>query len=136
MEHFIRIAFWIFTLSGSLQAKSLSVMSDFRISLMRDYVECPNSTFYTPENVLDKCITTAVDCVMKELHGTANEECTDREGYINQALDAIDKIRKGGKMDKDHGLTDTDCACEKWRQTSFSEFLNKTNDLLEKINSN
>uniref|UniRef100_A0A3Q1EHY4 Interleukin n=1 Tax=Acanthochromis polyacanthus TaxID=80966 RepID=A0A3Q1EHY4_9TELE len=136
MEHFIRTVFWIFTLSGFLQAAPRPAKSDFRINLMRESVKClPDSKFYTPENVLDKCITTAVDCVMKELNGTAKVECDGPKDYINLALSAFSLLRKE-RQDKGYGLTNsTDCVCEKWRQTNFSEFLNKTSDLIDKINS-
>uniref|UniRef100_A0A3Q1EEI0 Interleukin n=1 Tax=Acanthochromis polyacanthus TaxID=80966 RepID=A0A3Q1EEI0_9TELE len=133
MEHFIRTVFWIFTLSGFLQAAPRPAKSDFRINLMRESVKCVSHFKF---NIFhDKCITTAVDCVMKELNGTAKVECDGPKDYINLALSAFSLLRKE-RQDKGYGLTNsTDCVCEKWRQTNFSEFLNKTSDLIDKINS-
>uniref|UniRef100_A0A3B5A458 Interleukin n=1 Tax=Stegastes partitus TaxID=144197 RepID=A0A3B5A458_9TELE len=114
MEHFIRIAFWIFTLSGSLQAGPLfkRATSDWNIDFMRANVTCVSDFKF---NIfIPKCITTALDCVMQELLGKARVECDDPENRIGQALEtystlSVTRIRNG------HGLTDSpDCVCEKW----------------------
>ncbi|XP_078117441.1 uncharacterized protein LOC144524810 [Sander vitreus] len=130
MEHFIRIAVWI-TLFGCLQTKSPPI-SDFGYSFMWKHVKCPsNSTFYAPENVQKQCITTALDCVMRELNGTVKDECKDPMEYIDQALDFLDCLIKE-RSGKGHALTNSEgCKCERWSETPFSEFLNKTISLLQ-----
>ncbi|XP_074505177.1 uncharacterized protein il2 [Sebastes fasciatus] len=134
MEHFFRIAFWI-TLSGCLQIKSLPI-SDFGKKLMETHVECPpDATFYAPTNVKRECITTALDCVMRELHGRAKEECEGIHQYINMAVGTLDHVIEK-RSAKGHALNNsTECACERWIQIPFRDFLDKASSLLELANA-
>ncbi|KAA8588604.1 hypothetical protein FQN60_009949, partial [Etheostoma spectabile] len=40
----------------------------------------------------DQCITTALDCVRKELNGTVRDECEDPKERINDALAFLDGL--------------------------------------------
>uniref|UniRef100_A0A8C2ZEW0 Interleukin n=1 Tax=Cyclopterus lumpus TaxID=8103 RepID=A0A8C2ZEW0_CYCLU len=172
MGYFIRIAFWI-TLSGCLLTNSFPI-SDFGAYYLRKHVECPSeSTFYAPRNVEKRCITTALDCVRRELSGTVREECEDPREYVDDAVEYLDlqiEERSGkGHVSNLHththththtglpnlmlkkkkkryseltgppppqALTDSrECACERWPETSFSEFVGDVLSLLELENS-
>uniref|UniRef100_A0A8C3G0T1 Interleukin n=1 Tax=Cyclopterus lumpus TaxID=8103 RepID=A0A8C3G0T1_CYCLU len=130
MGYFIRIAFWI-TLSGCLLTNSFPI-SDFGAYYLRKHVECPSeSTFYAPRNVEKRCITTALDCVRRELSGTVREECEDPREYVDDAVEYLD-LQIEERSGKGHALTDSrECACERWPETSFSEFVGDVLSLLE-----
>lgn len=40
--------------------------------------------------IQEPCITTALDCVRRELDGTVREECNHTEASLNQAVDFLD----------------------------------------------
>ncbi|XP_078145157.1 uncharacterized protein LOC144542419 [Centroberyx gerrardi] len=159
MEHLFRIAFWIFTLSGCLQAKSISI-NDLNIRLIEAEVKCePDSEFYSPTDVKhaatttncfsqsserrinislslslslsqESCITDGLDCFIKELD-TAGQECEDKQGRIEQAVDFLYE-RIDERSQKGFGLTNsTDCACERSSKLPFGDFLKKMKSLVE-----
>uniref|UniRef100_A0AAQ6IU03 Interleukin n=1 Tax=Anabas testudineus TaxID=64144 RepID=A0AAQ6IU03_ANATE len=82
----------------------------------------------TPDNVKEECFTTALECLKKELNGTVKAECNDDNDYIGQGVKPMDESIK-------FALNSSECSCERWSETSFSEFLNKTEDLCEHIYS-
>ncbi|XP_042275102.1 interleukin-15-like [Thunnus maccoyii] len=133
MEHFIRIAFWTVALFGCLQAKPV-VPSDWNFDSLRNEVNClSDSTFYTPKNVKEKCFTTALDCAMRELDGTARIECDDPHGHINDMVETM--ITEIEKRNKTFPLTNSsECACEGLPETSFQDFLKETKSLFQQIN--
>uniref|UniRef100_A0A8C9XSX9 Interleukin n=1 Tax=Sander lucioperca TaxID=283035 RepID=A0A8C9XSX9_SANLU len=134
MEHFIRIAVWItlLTLSGCLQTKSLPI-SDFGYSFMWNHVKCVSNfkpNIFPCSFCEKQCITTALECVMRELNGTVKDECEDPKEYIDSGLEFLDRLIKE-RSGKSHALPNSEgCECERWSETPFSEFLNKTLFLL------
>ncbi|XP_078025786.1 uncharacterized protein il2 [Epinephelus lanceolatus] len=139
MEHFIRIAFWIVSLSGCLQTESQPIpdaRSDFHIDSMLKNVNCSSgSTFYTPTNVQRECFTKALECVKKELYGTAKAECEDPYNYISAALEQLHELTEELGKKGNAPTSSTKCDCELWSETPFSEFLNKTENLLQAVNT-
>uniref|UniRef100_A0AAQ6IMH8 SWIM-type domain-containing protein n=1 Tax=Anabas testudineus TaxID=64144 RepID=A0AAQ6IMH8_ANATE len=95
----------------------------------------------TPDNVKEECFTTALECLKKELNGTVKAECNDDNDYIGQGVKVLQIMIKK-TQEKNHvsisphyALNSSECSCERWSETSFSEFLNKTEDLCEHIYS-
>nr|ARD05071.1 interleukin 2 [Larimichthys crocea] len=133
MEHFIRIAFWIVTLSGCLL--SLPIPEN-NIPLLRKHVKCPaEATFYTPSNVNEQCLTAALVCCEKELQTVANE-CNDTQNgtfihlaqeYLTEVIENLEK--KNGNV----SITSTECACENWTENPFDVFLNKAESVLQQV---
>uniref|UniRef100_A0A3Q3K1W5 Interleukin n=1 Tax=Monopterus albus TaxID=43700 RepID=A0A3Q3K1W5_MONAL len=109
MENFIKIAFWIAFVSGCLQAKPFMRNSD--IPNLKTDVKCLKHLSHTQE----ECIATALDCVVRELKGTVKLECEDPKDYI----------------DSEAPRASSECACEKWPETPFNEFLEKMESLLQ-----
>uniref|UniRef100_A0A3Q3K1X0 Interleukin n=1 Tax=Monopterus albus TaxID=43700 RepID=A0A3Q3K1X0_MONAL len=136
MENFIKIAFWIAFVSGCLQAKPFMRNSD--IPNLKTDVKCPsNSTFYAPTNVKEECIATALDCVVRELKGTVKLECEDPKDYIDSEVDhwnyILDELKRNPVSISP--LSSSECACEKWPETPFNEFLEKMESLLQLVAS-
>uniref|UniRef100_A0A4W6BVW4 Saposin B-type domain-containing protein n=1 Tax=Lates calcarifer TaxID=8187 RepID=A0A4W6BVW4_LATCA len=102
MEHFIRIAFWIVTISSCLQAKSIR-LEDLGIKRLRTEITCVN------------CLTTALDCVQKELAGTVKEECDGQKIYIEQAIEFFERVHQEQEVSN----------CERWPQKPFLKFLDQ-----------
>uniref|UniRef100_A0A3Q3M6M9 Interleukin n=1 Tax=Mastacembelus armatus TaxID=205130 RepID=A0A3Q3M6M9_9TELE len=164
MENFTNIAFWIAFFFGFVQVKSHPVLTDSKLNYMQENVICvsyyntnifpaqsddlllltvcfiffiqpTDSKFYAPANVEAHCITTALDCIMREFNGTVTDECEDPYEYIEQEVTFLDRKIKN-RVDLGHVLTDsTECACEKWSEVPFSEFLKKANTFLEYVNA-
>uniref|UniRef100_A0A3Q3VR11 Interleukin n=1 Tax=Mola mola TaxID=94237 RepID=A0A3Q3VR11_MOLML len=113
IKRFARTAFWIVYLSVCLPVKSFPVnLKDSNIELMQTDVKC------------DECITAALECFMTELNGTVKEECEDPEEVISPGVEFLSMIKK----------PTSDCHCESWPQTSFSNFLNEMESLLQRQN--
>uniref|UniRef100_A0A4W6BP12 Interleukin n=1 Tax=Lates calcarifer TaxID=8187 RepID=A0A4W6BP12_LATCA len=133
MEHFIRIAFWIVTISSCLQAKSIR-LEDLGIKRLRTEITCEqNSAFYTPENVEVRpdCLTTALDCVQKELAGTVKEECDGQKIYIEQAIEFFERVHQEQEATRNA----SQCQCERWPQKPFLKFLDQIESLLQLVES-
>uniref|UniRef100_A0A3B3YNC2 Interleukin n=1 Tax=Poecilia mexicana TaxID=48701 RepID=A0A3B3YNC2_9TELE len=141
MEHFMRIGFWIFTLSVTLSdchpvsdCRQPNHISDYNFVFMRNLTCEEDGTFYTPESVDEKCYKSALECIYKELEGTAQKECHDPDDRIQQGLEALKfKIKK--MTDNTAPPNPSACACEAWPQMSFTKFLEKYESLLEKENA-
>ncbi|MEQ2224726.1 hypothetical protein ILYODFUR_010439 [Ilyodon furcidens] len=90
-----------------------------------------DSEFYTPKPTETKCFKSALECIYKELNGTARTECEDPNHRIDEGLESLEI-----KID-DLNLTTNlpECACELWTQTSFSEFLDNYKSLLQRENA-
>uniref|UniRef100_A0A3P9NJH7 Interleukin n=1 Tax=Poecilia reticulata TaxID=8081 RepID=A0A3P9NJH7_POERE len=129
MEHFMRIAFWIFTLSVTLSdchpISGCNFIPDFNIEFMKK-LTCVSNFLPNILNIF-KCHQSALECIYIELNGTAQHECDDPERRIEEGLEALKR-----KMPNN---TPSACACEKWPQKSFTEFLERYKSLLEKENA-
>uniref|UniRef100_A0A673A5C2 Interleukin n=1 Tax=Sphaeramia orbicularis TaxID=375764 RepID=A0A673A5C2_9TELE len=113
MKHFIRTAFWIFTLFGCLLAIPTRLMEE------------PDSTFYTQKNlrVRPECITTALNCFHQEFDGTVREECEGPHGEIEDVLCLL-KTKINARESAGHVLNNsTACACEQGSEVPFHDFL-------------
>uniref|UniRef100_A0A3Q3E4A5 Interleukin n=1 Tax=Labrus bergylta TaxID=56723 RepID=A0A3Q3E4A5_9LABR len=103
MEHIVRIAFWTL---ACLQASALPIV-DSQITSKKEVlknVSLSLSLSLSHTHKQERCITTALDCVMRELNGTVRQ--------------------------KTKSLTH-ECACEGWPQTPFGPFLNQVEALLQ-----
>uniref|UniRef100_A0A3B4YDP4 Interleukin n=1 Tax=Seriola lalandi dorsalis TaxID=1841481 RepID=A0A3B4YDP4_SERLL len=133
MEKFIWVAFWTVTLFTCLQANPIPI-KESSIDLILNEVSCPsNSTFYTPPITTVGCIAAALECVMEELKGTAQEECEDPNARIEETVEFLEiQIQK---LNITHASTNrSECDCETWSETPLSEFLKGTKFLLESYN--
>uniref|UniRef100_A0A3B5RDM4 Interleukin n=1 Tax=Xiphophorus maculatus TaxID=8083 RepID=A0A3B5RDM4_XIPMA len=130
MENFMRIAFWIFTLSVTLSdchPTLPNIISDFNIKFMKK-LACVSIFF---PNILN--IFSVLECIFIELNGTAAVECEDPEDRIGDGLTTLQ--RKIDTMTNDPAPSNPSaCACERWPQKSFIEFLETYESLLQKEN--
>ncbi|XP_030001844.1 interleukin-15-like [Sphaeramia orbicularis] len=130
MKHFIRTAFWIFTLFGCLLAIPTRLMEagstdlDFDIDNLMANFKCePDSTFYTQKNLRPECITTALNCFHQEFDGTVREECEGPHGEIEDVLCLL-KTKINARESAGHVLNNsTACACEQGSEVPFHDFL-------------
>ncbi|KAM3612584.1 uncharacterized protein V6R79_010565 [Siganus canaliculatus] len=132
MEHFIRIVFWTVALSSCLLAKPLTF--DSNIHLMKVELKCaPGLTLYTPSNVEKQCWVAALECFKTELSGMLGEECEDPAGRISEEVEFLQLEIKQllGKHNSNGQNHTTECACEKWPETNFKEFLNAEENLVQ-----
>ncbi|XP_069572623.1 uncharacterized protein il2 [Brachyistius frenatus] len=131
MEHFIKMAFCAVILSACLQARPMEYNVDGIIRLIDEVTCLNNSIFYSPENVKEECITAALDCILRELNGTAKVECDDPAEGIDDVLEILYlKIQK--RNTTENVLTNSEeCACEIWPETPLNEFRNKFTTLLQ-----
>ncbi|NP_001254611.1 interleukin-2 precursor [Gasterosteus aculeatus] len=133
MFFFIQMAYWIL-LSDCLLARSFP-LSDFR-AITQSHVECrSDSRFYAPSDVTEACITTALDCVMRELNGTVKEECDDSEQDILDAVESLNHVINR-RTTAGHARTDSnECTCERWPLASYAVFKKNTLNLLQMTNT-
>ncbi|KAK5864425.1 hypothetical protein PBY51_015668 [Eleginops maclovinus] len=103
---------------------------------MKRHVICEtDSKFYAPTNVKTQCITNALGCIKEELDGTAHLECSDTFEYKDMAVNSLDNLIKE-RSKKGLGLTDAkECACERYEEKPFNEFLDAMKSLLQRIHS-
>ncbi|XP_068506287.1 uncharacterized protein il2 [Syngnathus scovelli] len=129
MENLPMTFFWICIISANLLANSLP-LRDAKISYIRN-VKCPsNSTFYAPTNVKRLCMTTALNCCLKELDGKIRKECEGPHDYIDDAVEFLNVTMDEWK--ESHPLTNSSqCACERWPKMPLSKFLDKMESLLQ-----
>ncbi|XP_068561394.1 interleukin-15 [Cebidichthys violaceus] len=134
MGCFMGIPFWIL-LSGCLLTQSVPI-EEFRVLNELKLITCPpDTTLYAPTNVEPQCVTTALDCVFRELGGRAKKECENSEEDINDVLEILDDRIKT-RLSKGHALTNsTECACERWPEKSLSDFVTAVNRLFQIENS-
>uniref|UniRef100_A0A3Q2YMT1 Interleukin n=1 Tax=Hippocampus comes TaxID=109280 RepID=A0A3Q2YMT1_HIPCM len=135
MENILMTFFWICVISANVLANSLP-LSDSKIPLMRKHVKCPsNSTFYAPTNIkVILCMTTALDCCLKELDGKIRKECDDPHEYVDDAVEYLNVTIDEWK--DSHPLTNSSqCACKRWPKTHLSHFLDKMESLLQLLNN-
>uniref|UniRef100_A0A3B4TXT2 Interleukin n=1 Tax=Seriola dumerili TaxID=41447 RepID=A0A3B4TXT2_SERDU len=131
MEKFIWVAFWTVTLFTCLQAKSIPI-KESSIDLILNEVSCVS---YFKPNIFSPLILQrfSLECVMKELNGTAQEECEDPNARIEETIEFLENQMQ--KPNIKHAPTSgSECDCHTWSQTPLSEFLNKTKFLLESYN--
>uniref|UniRef100_A0A3B3VPL7 Interleukin n=1 Tax=Poecilia latipinna TaxID=48699 RepID=A0A3B3VPL7_9TELE len=135
MEHFMRIGFWIFTLSVTLSdclpvrdCRLPNTIPDYNIEFMRNLACVSN---FLP-NILN--IFSALECIYNELEGTATVECDDPDRRIQQGLDAL-KFKIEKMTNNTAPPNPSACACEAWPQMSFTKFLGKYESLLQKENA-
>ncbi|KAI9521392.1 hypothetical protein NQZ68_007708 [Dissostichus eleginoides] len=103
---------------------------------MNTTVTCyEDSRFYAPTNVKTHCITDALDCMRRELSGTAKTECEDFNDYMVNSVDSLDRLIK--KRSENYlGLTNSnECACEGYEKKPFVEFVKALESLLQRIYS-
>uniref|UniRef100_A0A3B4YHS1 Interleukin n=1 Tax=Seriola lalandi dorsalis TaxID=1841481 RepID=A0A3B4YHS1_SERLL len=134
MEKFIWVAFWTVTLFTCLQANPIPI-KESSIDLILNEVSCvsyfkPN--IFSPSHFVG-CIAAALECVMEELKGTAQEECEDPNARIEETVEFLEiQIQK---LNITHASTNrSECDCETWSETPLSEFLKGTKFLLESYN--
>uniref|UniRef100_A0A3B3D0E4 Interleukin n=1 Tax=Oryzias melastigma TaxID=30732 RepID=A0A3B3D0E4_ORYME len=128
MEHFIRIAFWIFVFSGCHPtiSKSISpIESIFSfLKLMEKEVKCPaDLKLYTPTYQKD---WDTLECLQKEINGTIKEECEDPNKRIEQVLSLL----RNPHPNNGTGQDSVKRTCEEWPVKSFDEFLTSFKDIL------
>ncbi|KAF3838783.1 hypothetical protein F7725_010551 [Dissostichus mawsoni] len=100
-------------------------------SLVQKYED---SRFYAPTNVKTHCITDALECMRRELSGTAKTECEDFNDYMVNSVDSLDRLIKK-RSENDLGLTNSnECACGGYEEKPFAEFVKALESLLQPRN--
>ncbi|KAM9741233.1 uncharacterized protein il2 [Menidia menidia] len=130
MEHFIRTAFWIVTLSVTLSGchPLYFLQMNYDIELMKEITCVEGSQFYSPVDVEPECITAALLCVHGELK-TIIDECEDinkRTLQANETLSHKIEGRGGTNQEVPKG-----CECEVWPQKPLGKFLEDYRTLLQ-----
>uniref|UniRef100_A0A3Q3JNQ9 Interleukin n=1 Tax=Monopterus albus TaxID=43700 RepID=A0A3Q3JNQ9_MONAL len=130
MEQNCRIVLWMLLLIGILQANPIGIRKtpDFQIQdLGFDHLQEDVSCLKHLSHTQEECIATALDCVVRELKGTVKLECEDPKDYIDSEVDHWNYILD----DANDKIASSECACEKWPETPFNEFLEKMESLLQ-----
>ncbi|ROL41097.1 hypothetical protein DPX16_2597 [Anabarilius grahami] len=111
------------SIAGREQLKG--VLADFKVNKAK----CPDTRLYSPTNIHQDCLSSALNCTIEELT-VLGAECE-----VNQ--DSRFKLIKNGLI-RQWNITSNstrDCRCELYEQTDVEQFLNNIKSLVQRLNS-